>query len=586
VTSTKVLWRRPALTLANGWVLLPIGLSLSSCLIGVPLALKAMRTLAGLYLDNARDLLCGVEEPRLKGLADVRRARRVREASQAGAIGVAGVVTFAVAEFALVAVASHLTDGDGTLYRFIVLFLTGALGAVGVGAALGPLLFAPIVAVDGVRGVFAPFTRSFELAARRGPRATARTGAVVGARVAFPFGCLGLLVFLGSGAMDRVEVLMLVGPLAVVGATPRVLALLALTYARLGEAPVDEATAPTRADRGLRGLAWLIAPAPIALLVALLAAALVPLPMQTGAFDDAEGRGLRGIHPTLGVRAGRLPGTSVSVRAEGDGIVIEAADGGGAGELEAGFETRWAYLRVEQRTRDGEPVDAYRITVTDGERWARTEVNADGVRLDDSFTDRTFGRLGAIGSGGVGLALLLLLYLTFTMGGELGAARRLAAPALLEAGPRAEDGVAALEGTLRLGDDAAVRYHPRPAVVVHLWDDRGTLTCEGDVWFEAAGGAFRFRVPASVPVVGADADALVDGAKLVLISRFTDTGISGPRRASAPWPDDGRLTLGTLDDARAALVKRSVRRAGLLALPMVAGFGVAIATLLIGLGNS
>lgn len=586
MTSTKVLWRRPALTLANAWVLLPIGVSLSGCLIGLPLATKAMRTLTALYLDNARALLGGEEEPRLRGLADVQRARRRREASYAGAIGLVGLLTFGLALFAVVAVASHLTDGAGALYRFVVLLLTGVLGAVGLGAALGPLLFAPVVAVDGVRGVFAPFARGFELAAQRGPRATARTGAVVGARVAFPYACFGLAVFLGLDGADRVDSLMLLGPLAALVAAPRVLAQLALTYARLAEAPADEAADATGTDSGFCGLAWLIAPPPIALLLVLLVAALVPMPMRTGTFSQTEGRGLRGIHSNLGARAGRLPGTSITVRADGDGIVIEAADGGGAGELEAGFETRWAYLQVDRRTRDGEPIDAYRVTVTDGERWARTEVNGDGVRLDDSFTDRTFGRLGVVGSAGLGLALLLLLYLTFTMGGEVGAARRLRAPALLEAGPRAEDGVAALEGTLRVGDDASVTYRPRPAVVAHLWDDRGTLACEGDVWFEAEGGAFRFRVPASVAVVGAVADTLTDGAKLVLLSRFADPGMAGPRRAGAPWPDDGRLSLGTLVDARAALVKRSVRRAGLFALPMVAGFGVAIATLLIGLANS
>jgi len=584
MTSTKVLWRRPALTLANAWVLLPIGLSL--CILGLPLAARALRTLAGVYLDNARDLLAGRDAPALKGLAEVRRARRARDAGHSGSIALVGLFTFGLAGFAVVAVASHLTEGGGALYRFVAMLLAGVLGALGLGAALGPLLFAPIVAVDGVRGMFAPFTRSFELAAQRGPRATARTGVVVGARLAFPFACFALAAFLGFDSADRVETLMLLAPLAAVVAAPRALAQLALTYARSAEAPADEAESPAGSGRSLRGLVWLIAPAPIALLLALLAAALVPLPMRTGTYDATEGRGLRGIHPTLGVRAGRLPGTSVTIRADGDGIVIEAADGGGAGELEAGFETRWAYLQVEQRTRGGEPLDTYRITVTDGERWARTEVDSDGVRLDDSFTDRTFGRLGVVGSAGLGIALLLLLFLSFTMGAELGAARRLGAPALLEGGPRAEDDVAALEGTLRVGDDAAVRYHPRASVMAHLGDDRGTLVLDGDVWFEAAAGAFRFRLPPKASVIGADADALGDGAELVLLSRFEDPGLAGPRRASAPFPDDGRLVLGTLADARGALVKRTIRRAALVALPTVAGFGVAIATVLLALAES
>lgn len=73
------------------------------------------------------------------------------------------------------------------------------------------------------------------------------------------------------------------------------------------------------------------------------------------------------------------------------------------------------------------------------------------------------------------------------------------------------------------------------------------------------------------------------GVHVVLLSRFPSAGVAGMRQAAATWPDDGRITLGRREDARRALVQRAVRRASRVALPMLAGVGVAVLTLVLAL---
>lgn len=564
-STTRVLWRDPSKLIGNAWVLLPLGLSLSTCLIGLPVAMRALKILTRMVTANALELRD-------------RPGPRDPEKTFAGSTAFVLVLVFWATMLAASVVAEHLTEGLGEGVQLAAVLVAGPASAIGLGAALASLLYAPILAVAGEAGFFAPFGRSFELAAARGAGPSLRTGATVGAVYA-AFGLAFALggSFLGAG-VDRASPAMLCGPLGVAFATPRVLAMLANVWA---DADVARPATEPASQARLRGLAWMIAPALIAVAAAFLVTAAVPLPMQRGASPAPQQRGL---HPEMlgrPIREGRLPGTSVRVRAEGRGVVVEADDGGGAGAIDADFPTYDAWIFVDQRTRGGEPVPEYRVAVSDGTHWAWTVVDDDGVRLDDSLADRTLGRLGRVGSAGLAIGALLLLFLTFTVGVELGSARGLQAPALL-AGERESGALAALEGTLRLGEGSRLLYTPPPAWAALLGADRARLRVEGEAWVEAADGAIRFRLPdAPVPVIGGGEPDDWGGVHVVLLSRFPSSGVAGPRQASAAWPEDGALTLGSRSDAREVLTQRAVRRAARVALPMLAGFGVAVAALLI-----
>lgn len=322
--------------------------------------------------------------------------------------------------------ADRFAEGDS--YASVAVGLGAAVvSAMVLGAALASLLFAPIVAAAGAPGFFAPFGRSFEVAAARGARPTLWLGLRVGTIFGVWFAAFGHLGYYLDG-QGRIGPPVLLGLFAVMTAAPRALALLANVWADLDE----DATVAGASTGQLRGLAWMILPALLALGASFAVAAFVPIPLHRG---ESPAPQQRGFHPEVSggyVQSGRLPGTSVRVRVLERGIAVEADDGGGAGELEVDFETSQGWLIVEQRTRQGRPVDEFRVAVSNGEQWASTIVDADGVRLDDSTTDRTFGRLGRLGSAGLAVAALCLLFLTFTVGVELGEARRLHAPALLE----------------------------------------------------------------------------------------------------------------------------------------------------------
>ncbi|MBX3269317.1 MAG: hypothetical protein KF729_03595 [Sandaracinaceae bacterium] len=563
-STTRVLWRRPLKLIGNAWLLLPIGLALSSCLVGLPIAARAMKILTRLVADNARAL---------RG----QRPLDDPERSYAGSIALAGLLLLGGSAPTGAVLALHLGVALAEAAQVGLGLAVGFATPVVVGAALASLLFAPVAAVGGVDGPFAPFARSFELAASRGAHASLLTGAGVGAIFGAAFALLGGVAY---AVTDQPAAAVLWAPLAALFAAPRALALLANLWASV-EAEVPAYAGPS--DARLRALGWLVAPALLVVLGAFVAAAAVPRPMQS----SPAGAAARGITPEMLdrglVREGRLPGTDVRVRVLERGIAIEADDGGGAGAIDAGFDTLAGVVYVDRRTRDGRPIDEYRVLVTNGERAAYTVVDARGVRLDDSLTRRTFGRLGQLGSIGLALGALLLLFLTFTVGAELGEAQTLAAPAFL-GGERTAGGLAALEGTLRLGEDAHVVLTPPSAWARLVGRDGATLRARGEVWLEADGGAIRVRLPEGpVPVIGAGSAEDWDHLGVVLVSRFAARVVVGPRQGSAPWPADGRLVLGASDDARAALVRGAVRRASRIALPMLAGFFTAAAALLLSL---
>jgi len=569
LSATKVVWRKPWVMLANAWVMLPLGLVLSFCLVGLPIAARALKSLAHQMLRNARALRNEAAPPD-------------PEKSYAGSICLIG---WAIASFAMVAaggLAAHALGDTSDLVRLPLQLLAGGLGAVVVSAVVAPLLFAPSLAVDGSKGLFAPFARSFEVAARRGPKQSVLLGAKVGLALALPHLLLGTLAYLLSTSSRPLDSLVIAGPVAAWIGAPRVLALLSVGYVETPDVASNGAELGEAAR--LRSLAWMIAPALIMLLGALTLAAISPTEMRRGDISEQPVRGMSGLALGATPRVGRLPNTSVTVRTTAHGIVVEAADGGGAGALDAGFDTTQAALWVDQRSDDGVLIPEYRVSVRSSHHFAFTMIDADGVRLDDSIADRTFGRLGGFGSGALGLGMLLLLFLTFTVGVELGSARTMSAPALLAGEPRGRGSLAALEGTLRVGDGSRVFYSPPSRLAWLLGRASGALRVEGEAWVEADGGAIRFRLPdGSAEVLGNVSGEGWDGKHVVLLSTFASSGVAGLRTAASAWPSDGRLTLGTCSDARNVLVDRAVKRASRVALPMLLSFGLACAAVLLNL---
>lgn len=185
--------------------------------------------------------------------------------------------------------------------------------------------------------------------------------------------------------------------------------------------------------------------------------------------------------------------------------------------------------------------------------------------------------LGALLSG-----IVLPLLALFRLGSELGRARVLEAPTLQGPSAGPSNSVKALSGTLRAPAGAVLRRRPA-APFLRLLGLRGpTLSVDGEWWVEADGGTWRFRLRSKVPVLG-DVKAAVPDGDVVLLSRFTDASPTGWRDAYCDWPSDGRLVLGTREDAARELARRATRRATLLAAPalvaLVAAAGILLANL-------
>jgi len=89
---------------------------------------------------------------------------------------------------------------------------------------------------------------------------------------------------------------------------------------------------------------------------------------------------------------------------------------------------------------------------------------------------------------------------------------------------------------------------------------------------------------ALVLVLGLGSCVLIGAAlNVVLLSRFEGASATGLRESAAVFPDDGRLTLGAKEDAGAVLIRGAVRRASLVALPVLLGIGAAVGSLLVSL---
>lgn len=566
----RILSAKPGALFGNAWVLMPL-LSLASfAILGLPMLARSVKNLARTALKSAC-IVHGREPPRWGS-----------ESSWAGFLGVLGMVTLGGGALAIAVVSTHYLDIEAPLVRFALTLLVGSLGYVLLGAALAPLAHVLFVAVSdgpGSRGVFGPLAASFEYAARRGPRQSLLDGARAGALLGVVNAAIGLALHALALAETAPGSALLAVPVAVVFGAPFALAAIADAHVQVDTEQRRDAE-PSRAPARLRALAWLLGPAIAGLLAMFAGASLVPSPMRHTDLDPDPRRGMRGVAISAESQRARLPGTSVVVRTTANGIAVEADDGGGAGAVDAGFDTTQSGLYVAQRTRGGVLQPSFLVAVTDGETWATTDVDMDGVRLDDSMAERTFGRLGAFGNGALAMALLLLLYLTFTLGSELGAARTLDAPSLSSDSARSS-GLKALDGTLRVGTESTLTYQPPGRLARLLGSAEGALTVTGEAWIDADAGQQRFRLPERpVLVLGGDAGRDWDGERVVILSRFTSGGVTGLRESSVVFPDDGQLTLGGRDDASELLVRRAIRRASFLNMPILLGLGAAAFTLL------
>ncbi len=547
----------PGLTVGAGIVLLPVGVLLSLVVIGLPLVSGALTSLMRQLLQAAR--------ARAGHPAPERHGR-----SWGGALATLLLAGFGVGALLAVGALEHLVGGA---LGDVPSILLGVAVYVGLGAAASPLLFAPLLAADGAK-LFEAFSLSFQVAARLGARASARLGAQVGGALA-----LGLLPA-AAVAHASPAATVIVAPFAIALGAPLAIALLAdaIAEAQTLDQRAEDTAAPPDVPAGLRGIFRLLAPGLAGVGAAVLVAAATPLPLAPWASDiDAPQRGLR---TDVQLVPQRLPGTTVQVSARPHGLRIEADDGGGAGEVELPLEGEVVGVMVVERA---EPAGTFVVAATDGAEWVATVVDADGVRLDDTLARRVFVRLGRVGTALLAAGLLVLLWLVFSVGSELGTARALDVPDLLAPrpeGPAGGGGLRALGGTLRLGDGARVFYGRRSALA-RLFDHAaaGRLVVEGEAWLEADGGQFRLRLPERPVRVLEGVASDWEGVHVVVLSRFAGLASASLRTSSVPWPDDAVITLGRGADAARALLARAAKRASWLALPILGCLGVAVAIL-------
>ncbi len=553
----SLLWDRRGPVVGLAMVVIPFGLLTSGCLIGLPVLAYGLGRLAAVLVGGAR----GEEEAQ----------GRLRPS---GALSILAIACLAVAMVAGGSAAELVSSSPWVV-------VAGAFAsAVAVGAALSPFAFAPLVLADARGGVLASLSKSLELSARLGTRRQVALGALAAAVTSGALLAVVALFRAGvddlSGAMRAAAIL--AAPIGIIPGPPIAAALLSRAYAEASGGEGEGARLP--ASRRLRALFTVAVPALMMVAGTLLVAAFTPTPMRPVAMEEPVRRGIHGEGITVEAQRRMLPRAEVTTT--GHGVIIAAADGGGAGEVDARFDTHQSALFVEDGTRYGGAPGTFAVVVTDGDDWGLTLVNADGVRQDDSVAVRVLRRLGGLGSAALFVGLALLLLLAFKLGSELGEARALSAPDLHA--ERGRGTLAALEGTLRLGEGAEVRslrgIRFRLVAGSPRLPSGAVLSVQGEVWLEADGGALRFRVPEGwVPVLGTVSGTISSGPA-VLLSRFSRVSPAGLREAGAAWPPDARLVIGRKGDAIEALVARASAGAAWLALPALVALVGAAARLL------
>ncbi|MGE0789497.1 MAG: hypothetical protein AB7S26_27730 [Sandaracinaceae bacterium] len=539
---------------------LPFALLLSLFLIGVPLAAVSF----GAILRATKSLASGGPFPPSK-----------TPRGWSGMLVVAALLVQALG-VATVFVVAYQTIPDVPYEPSLALALA-SIAPIAIGAALGSFVFAPFLALDHDRGPLDACAASFELAARTGPLAAARLGAVAGVPLGLAVaisGGLGLVVGEGAIAFFVPFVAVACGSFAsvVLLATPFVNA---AREVELEESGRDRSTGASAASQ-LRRLTLLAAPAVVLVVASFALAASRPSAMQEWARVPSSHAIPLG--PQHGEQVVRIEGTSVTVRTVPGGVMIEADDGGGAGRVAS--HDRFGERALIVRPRVGHPGE-YVVALTDGIHREGTVIDSDGVRLDDSLHARTFGRLGPLGTTVFVLGLALLFWIVTTTGFELGTARALAVPDMSHGFPSAARGIIAIEGRLRVAPGGKVLFRPYSALKrLFTHAGAGALYVNGEAWVEMEGGELRLRLPdREVPVL--EGDPRSSGQDVVVLTGTRSLGAVGLRTASGDWPDEAVITLGRRADAEATLVRRAVRRASKLALPMNGLFAVVALVLLI-----
>lgn len=546
----RVARRERGPVLAVSCAVIPFGVLSLPCLVGLPITAYGLGKLAVVLLSAARD---GEGAPRTPP-------------RWPGVYALTGFAVLAGAMGLSAWIAVHLAAGQDPLVRLGAGFAAALAASVVTGAALAPFAFVPFVVADGAPGLIAPLTRSFELAGRLGPVRTLRLGATAGRWLGVSFLAVAA-VFVATVPDAALSSALLAAPFAMIPGPPLAGALIADAYVE-ASATTERSASGGRASARLSALAVVLAPTVLLLAAAAIAAALTPTPMRPMGAHEPIRRGLQGGYLGASPRRSELPGGGATVRSTARGVVIEAPGGGGAGEVDARFDTTQCALLVLPGEAHGGAPGTYAVVVATDEQWALTVVDAGGVRQDDGLTRRTLGRLGRFGSAALALGMLLLLVLAYRIGVDLGEARALDVPDLREAGRGV---LGALTGTLRLGEGARVRR--ARGLLEDAW------IVEGDAWLEADAGALRFKLPEGRVRVLSGSDEPKDGGALVLLSRFERVAPAGLRHASTPWPDDARLVIGGRGEAEDALVRRATKVASWIALPAVAALGLAAAVL-------
>ncbi|MCZ7680966.1 MAG: hypothetical protein M5U28_20150 [Sandaracinaceae bacterium] len=385
--------------LAVSCAVIPIGVLALPCLVGIPISSYGLGKLVVSLLSAARESPGAARAPvRWPGVYALLGFSLL-----VGAMGLAAWI------------AVHLASAQSAPVRHAAGFAAALVASIVTGAALAPFAFAPFAVADGVPGLLRPLTRSFELAARLGPARILRLGATAGRWMGVS--CLAVAAIFVATVPDRaLSSALLAAPFAIIPGPPLAGALLAEAYVEASALPERGATGAGASAR-LSALAIVLAPTVLLLAGALFAAALTPTPMRAVAMHEPIRRGLHGAYIAAEPQRRELPGGRAAVRSTDRGVVVEAPDGGGAGAIDARFDTTQCALFVEPGETYGGAPGTHAVIVTSDDQWALTIVDGDGVRQDDGLTRRTMGRLGRFGSGALGLGMLLLLVLAYRIGG-------------------------------------------------------------------------------------------------------------------------------------------------------------------------
>ena len=446
-----------------------------------------------------------------------------------------------------------------------------------VGALLlAPLLFAPLVAMDGAMP--APVGASLAAAtlavAHLGLARTARLALSIVVLTIGPFALMAGLTFDGGPVQDLGAVVILASlPLWVLGfGTAAVL----ITRAYLGVRPavLAELAAPARLERSVsKPLFAAAALTTLALLVSYAALLVEPLRLEADSYPvhpemDAAPR-QPDIDPDALRDAIELP-SGVTIRPRRTGVEIVAPDGGGHGYLP------WSATRVSP---DGVALleshdHLHRIGVGtrgDSRLWAEFTVDDDGVRLGDSLGARAQRRIGTV--GGVLIFVVLLGWGYFLAFGL---------PALV----RARFVVVASDHAEAAGVPGRHMLEGR----LDLAGKPGRVTRGGNAEFPAE--AFfvtpdaRFRLPEAVPLIrGGGAPAtLEDGERVTVFAHFERVTSASLRGIPLlPWPGAAKIARGPASGVADAAVRVAAQRVSLAlgATLLAAGAALAFALMLL-----